>query len=89
MANMGKEADYWQHLRPGTDGALALAWTNVIIEKKLYDDLYVKKWTNAPFLVCEDIEPSGFPHRPHRRFVLGREDAPAQGKRRQRGRQPL
>ncbi len=61
MANMGKEADYWQHLRPGTDGALALAWTNVIIEKKLYDDLYVKKWTNAPFLVCEDIEPSGFP----------------------------
>ena len=21
MANMGKEADYWQHLRPGTDGA--------------------------------------------------------------------
>ena len=61
MANMGKEADYWQHLRPGTDGALALAWTNVIIEKKLYDDLYVKKWTNAPFLVCEDMEPSGFP----------------------------
>ena len=61
MANMGKEADYWQHLRPGTDGALALAWTNVIIEKKLYDDLYTKKWTNAPFLVCEDIEPSGFP----------------------------
>jgi anaerobic selenocysteine-containing dehydrogenase len=61
MANLGKEADYWQYLRPGTDGALALAWTNVIIEKKLYDDLYVKKWTNAPFLVCEDIEPSGFP----------------------------
>lgn len=61
MANMGKEADYWQHLRTGTDGALALAWTNVVIEKKLYDDLYVKKWTNAPFLVCEDMEPSGFP----------------------------
>ncbi len=61
MANMGKEADYWQHLRTGTDGALALAWTNVVIENKLYDDLYVKKWTNAPFLVCEDIEPSGFP----------------------------
>ena len=61
MANLGKEADYWQNLRPGTDGALALAWTNVIIEKKLYDDLYVKKWTNAPFLVCMDMEPSGFP----------------------------
>ena len=61
MANMGKEADYWQHLRPGTDAALGLAWTNVIIEKKLYDELYTKKWTNAPFLVCEDMEPSGFP----------------------------
>ena len=21
----------------------------------------MKKWTNAPFLVCEDMEPSGFP----------------------------
>ncbi len=61
MANLGKEADYWQNLRPGTDGALALAWTNVIIKKKLYDEIYTKKWTNAPFLVCEDIEPSGFP----------------------------
>ncbi|ACV23733.1 Dimethylsulfide dehydrogenase subunit alpha precursor [Slackia heliotrinireducens] len=66
MANMGKEADYWQCLRPGTDGALALAWTNVIIENKLYDELYVKKWTNAPFLVCEDFDEewmleNGFP----------------------------
>ena len=54
-------ADVHLQLRPGTDGALALAWTNVIIEKKLYDELYTKKWTNAPFLVCEDMEPSGFP----------------------------
>ena len=61
MANMGKEADYWQHLRTGTDGALALAWLNVIIENGLIDEIYVKKWTNAPFLVCEDIEPSGYP----------------------------
>ena len=58
MSNLGKEADYWQHLRTGTDGALA--WTNVIIENGLIDELYTKKWTNAPFLVCEDIEPSGF-----------------------------
>ena len=61
QANLGKEADYWQSLRTGTDGALALAWTNVIIENGLIDELYTKKWTNAPFLVCEDIEPSGFP----------------------------
>ena len=66
MANMGKEADFWQHLHPQTDGALALAWTHVVIENNLYDDLYVKKWTNAPFLVCEDfddawMDENGFP----------------------------
>ena len=67
MANMGKEADFWQHLHPQTDGALALAWTRyVVIENNLYDDLYVKKWTNAPFLVCEDfddawMDENGFP----------------------------
>lgn len=40
--------------------------TNVVIENNLYDDLYVKKWTNAPFLVCEDfddawMDENGFP----------------------------
>lgn len=32
QTNLGKEADYWMHVRPGTDAALALAWGNVIIE---------------------------------------------------------
>lgn len=58
--NLGKEADYWLPLRPGTDAALALSWSNVIIENDLYDDLYVRRWTNGPFLVCPDIEPSGY-----------------------------
>ena len=58
--NMGKEADFQLHLRPGTDGAMALAWTNVIIENNLYDELFTKKWTNGPFLVCEDMEPTGW-----------------------------
>lgn len=59
LTNLGHEADQHQYLKPGTDGALALAWTNVIIENKLYDDLYVKRWTDAPFLVVEGMEPSG------------------------------
>ncbi|MCD8316302.1 MAG: molybdopterin-dependent oxidoreductase [Eggerthellaceae bacterium] len=59
-SNMGKEADFQLHLRPGTDGAMALAWSDVVIEEGLYDDLFVKKWTNGPFLVCDDIEPSGW-----------------------------
>ncbi len=58
--NMGKEGDYQLHLRPGTDGAMALAWTNVVIENDLYDALFTKKWTNGPFLVVEDMEATGW-----------------------------
>jgi len=53
LTNLGKEADQWLALRPGTDAAMVLSWTNVIIENNLYDDLFVKKWTNAPYLVME------------------------------------
>jgi anaerobic selenocysteine-containing dehydrogenase len=56
---LGKEADYWLALRPGTDAALALAWTKIVYEQGLYDELFVKRWTNAPILVVEDMEPSG------------------------------
>lgn len=59
LAPLGKEAEIWLPLRSGTDGALALCWTKLVIDNELYDDLFVKRWTNGPFLVCEDIEPSG------------------------------
>ncbi|MDR0500231.1 MAG: molybdopterin-dependent oxidoreductase [Coriobacteriales bacterium] len=51
MAGIGRQADYWMHLRPGTDAAVAMCWTNVILENDLIDHLFVKRWTNAPFLV--------------------------------------
>jgi anaerobic selenocysteine-containing dehydrogenase len=71
MTNLGKEADLWLNLRPGTDDALALGWINVVINKGLTDDLFVKKWTNAAFLICDDIEPDG----PERyRFMSGTYD---------------
>ena len=56
---LGKEADYWLPIRPGTDGYIAQAWTNIVIQNDLYDDLYVKRWTNAPFLFSKDVQPSG------------------------------
>lgn len=59
LAPLGKEAELWLPLRPGTDGALALCWTKLVIDNELYDDLFVKRWTNAPFLVCDGIEPTG------------------------------
>ena len=61
LTNLGKESTIWQNLYPQTDGALALSWMNVIIENDLYDVPFVKKWTDAPFLVVEDMQPSPGP----------------------------
>jgi thiosulfate reductase / polysulfide reductase chain A len=41
---LGSKADYWLPIRPGTDGALALAILNIIITEKLYDAEFVQKW---------------------------------------------
>ncbi len=38
-------AEMYLPIRPGTDGALALALINVVIEEKLYDAEFVEKWT--------------------------------------------
>ncbi|MFC2059673.1 molybdopterin-dependent oxidoreductase [Chloroflexota bacterium] len=48
------KADQWIPVRPGTDGALALALMNVIIEEGHYDKDYLAKYTVAPFLVRGD-----------------------------------
>ena len=59
LSGSGKEADYWLNLEPGTDGALALAWQHILIEKDLIDWEFVKRWTDASLLVVEDMEPTG------------------------------
>ncbi|MBQ6453956.1 MAG: molybdopterin-dependent oxidoreductase, partial [Coriobacteriales bacterium] len=61
VTNAGKEADIWMNVRPGTDGALGLAWANVAINEDLVDWAYIKKWTNGPFLVVPDMKPSHSP----------------------------
>lgn len=58
MTPGGKDADIWLPLRPGTDGALALGWTKWVIDNDATDDLFVRRWTNAPFLWVEDKEPT-------------------------------
>lgn len=37
-------AELWLQLRPGTDGALAMAMLNVIIDEDLYDHEFVERW---------------------------------------------
>ena len=39
------KADEWIPLRPGTDGALALAMAHVIVSEGLYDREFVEAWT--------------------------------------------
>ncbi|MEX0802434.1 MAG: molybdopterin-dependent oxidoreductase [Candidatus Binatia bacterium] len=48
------QADVLLQVRPGADGALALALIDVVIKAKLYDEAFVHQWTNAPFLVRTD-----------------------------------
>lgn len=42
---LAKMADIYLPIRPGTDGALALGWLNIIISEGLYDKEFVEKWT--------------------------------------------
>ncbi len=44
-------SDVWLPIRPGTDTALIDGIINYVIQKKLYDEKYVKSYTVAPFLV--------------------------------------
>lgn len=48
------QADVHLQIRPGADGALALAMTHALIEEGWYDAGFVRQWTNAPFLVRRD-----------------------------------
>ncbi len=45
------KADVWLPIRPGTDVALMLAWVRYIIQNDLFDEEFVLKWTNLPYLV--------------------------------------
>ncbi|MEQ8232109.1 MAG: molybdopterin-dependent oxidoreductase [Gammaproteobacteria bacterium] len=51
---LAAKADHWLRVRPGSDGALALAMAHVLIEEALFDADFVRTWTNGPFLVRDD-----------------------------------
>jgi anaerobic selenocysteine-containing dehydrogenase len=56
QAGIVDKADLWLRVRPGSDGALALAMIHVLLEEALYDATFVRDWTNGPFLVREDTQ---------------------------------
>jgi nitrate reductase alpha subunit len=48
------KADYWIPIRPQTDAALWLGVTRLMMERKWYDEAFVKQFTDMPLLVRTD-----------------------------------
>jgi|Deesub1362A_J573_1020465.scaffolds.fasta_scaffold01592_5 anaerobic selenocysteine-containing dehydrogenase len=48
------KADEWIQINPSTDAALALGIVNVIINEKLYEEDFIKTYTDMPLLVRLD-----------------------------------
>ncbi|MBX9034594.1 molybdopterin-containing oxidoreductase family protein [Gordonibacter massiliensis (ex Traore et al. 2017)] len=53
---LASKADIWVPVRPGTDGALAMAFLNVIIGEDLYDHDFVENWCNGFDQLSEHIK---------------------------------
>ncbi len=51
---IGSQADILLQVRPGTDGALALALIHAFMEEGWYDAGFARQWTNGPFLLRLD-----------------------------------
>jgi len=52
---LAAKADCWLRVRPGTDGELAMAMIHVLIEEKLFDEEFTRRWTNGSWLVrCDN-----------------------------------
>src|SRR3990172_9345997 len=48
------KADYWIPIRPATDAALWLGITKLLIDRKAYNEDFVKRFTDFPLLVRHD-----------------------------------
>src|SRR3989304_4464354 len=46
-----KKAALWLPVRPGSDGLLALSFLYVMLEEKLYDEEFLREWTNGGLLI--------------------------------------
>ncbi len=66
------QADVLLQVRPGADGALALAMIDVMIKERLFDESFLRHWSNGTFLVRRangaplteaDVSASGSPSR--------------------------
>ncbi|MBI2067745.1 MAG: molybdopterin-dependent oxidoreductase [Deltaproteobacteria bacterium] len=48
------KSDYWLPVRPASDAAIFLGVSKILIDRKWYDEDFVKKFTDLPLLVRKD-----------------------------------
>ncbi|MBI4319023.1 MAG: molybdopterin-dependent oxidoreductase [Chloroflexi bacterium] len=48
LSNTAAKSDKWYPIRPGTDGIVALAMANLIMQRGLYDRDFIENWINFP-----------------------------------------
>ena len=51
---LARDADCWLRVRPGSDSALALGMMHVLFDENLYDEDFVRDWTDGPHLIRDD-----------------------------------
>jgi anaerobic selenocysteine-containing dehydrogenase len=49
-----KKAVLWLPVRPGSDGFLALSFLYVLLKEKLYDESFLRDWTNGGLLLATE-----------------------------------
>ncbi len=54
LTEIAAGADLWLQVKPGTDGALCLGMIHLMLKHRLFDERFVRNWTNAPFLVSSE-----------------------------------
>ena len=47
LSFFASRAKHWLQVRPGADAALAMGFLRVVLDEKLYDRSWVKRWTNG------------------------------------------
>jgi thiosulfate reductase/polysulfide reductase chain A len=55
-----EKADEWIAIKPGTDGAMALAMCYTMIEENLYDKAFVREWTSGFDEFAKNLREKGY-----------------------------
>ncbi|WP_202079128.1 molybdopterin-containing oxidoreductase family protein [Caldalkalibacillus salinus] len=54
LSHTAAQSDEWHPIFPGTDGLVALAMGNVIMQEGLYDEAFIEKWTTTSVQALKD-----------------------------------